>query len=360
MAGADQGSRRVLVTGGAGFIGGSICIALKRQSADLQVTALDNLKRRGAELNLPRLREAGVEFAHGDVRQLADLQALDPHDVVIECSAEPSVLAGYADTRYAFETNLIGAYNCLELARRDQSQVIFLSTSRVYPIAHLSGLALDEADTRFEIAAEQELPGVSPAGISESFPLDGARTLYGTTKLSAEMLIAEYREAFGLRATINRCGVVAGPWQMGKVDQGVFTHWLVSHYFERPLSYIGYGGTGKQVRDLLHVSDLVELISRQLADPGSWDGATLNVGGGRSGSLSLLETTAICEDLTGNSIAVGSDPDNRTGDVPVYLSDCAALEAVSDWRPVRTPREILGDIFDWVQENEKSLRSVLN
>ena len=89
-------------------------------------------------------------------------------------------------------------------------------------------------------------------------------------------------------AVIDRCGVIAGPWQMGKVDQGVFTHWMLAHHFGNPLSYIGFGGEGKQVRDLLHVEDLVDLVERQLLDPAAWDGRTVNVGGGRECSLSLL------------------------------------------------------------------------
>ena len=146
------------------------------------------------------------------------------------------------DTGYLVHTNLTGAYNCLELARRDGAFVVFLSTSRVYPVAPQVELALDEAETRFEIAAEQAVPGVSPAGISEAFPLDGARTLYGATKLAAELLIEEYRAGLGVPAVIDRCGVIAGPWQMGKVDQGVFTHWMLAHHFGNPLSYIGFGG----------------------------------------------------------------------------------------------------------------------
>ncbi len=183
-------------------------------------------------------------------------------------------------------------------------------------------LKLEEAETRFEIAAEQAVPGVSPAGISEAFPLDGARTLYGATKLAAELLIEEYRAGLGVPAVIDRCGVIAGPWQMGKVDQGVFTHWMLAHHFGNPLSYIGFGGQGKQVRDLLHVEDLVDLVERQLLAPGEWDGRTVNVGGGRECSLSLLETTAICRELTGNEVPIEPVVETRAGDVPIYLSDC--------------------------------------
>jgi CDP-paratose 2-epimerase len=189
--------------------------------------------------------------------------------------------------------------------------------------------------------------------------MDGARTLYGTTKLSAELLIAEYAETFGLRATIDRCGVIAGPWQMGKVDQGVFTHWVLSHYTGRPLRYIGYEGKGKQVRDLLHIDDLVDLIEDQLARPEHWSGLTANVGGGRDCSLSLTETTDICRELTGNAVQVEASEETRPGDVRVYLSDCGHLYEHTDWRPLRRPRDILEDIYHWIRENERSVLAAL-
>ncbi len=278
---------RVLITGGAGFVGANLGVALAARHPDWELVALDNLMRRGSELNLPRLRDAGVEFRHGDVREPTDLTAAGPFDAMIECSAEPSVLAGFADTSYSVQTNLLGAFNCLESARQQGAFVVFLSTSRVYPVAPQLELALEEAETRFELAAEQPVPGAGPRGIAEDFPLPGARTLYGATKLAAELLIEEYADAFGLRAVVNRCGVIAGPWQMGKVDQGVFSWWLLSHHFGKPLTYIGFGGSGKQVRDLLHVDDLVDLVDEQLGAPESWSGAVANVGGGRECSLSL-------------------------------------------------------------------------
>jgi CDP-paratose 2-epimerase len=236
---------------------------------------------------------------------------------------------------------------------------VFLSTSRVYPVGALRALALEEDETRFELASEQSVTGVSRVGISEQFPLGGARTIYGSTKLAAELLIEEYRDAYGLRAVIDRCGVIAGPWQMGKVDQGVFTFWMLAHHFRRPLRYIGFGGHGKQVRDLLHVDDLLDLLDEQVSDPTRWDGVTVNVGGGREGSLSLLETTALCEQITGNRIAVESTADTRPGDVPIYLSDCTALNQLSAWRPVRGPQAILADIHGWIRENEAAVEHAL-
>ena len=352
--------RRVLVTGGAGFIGGNLAVTLAARHSEWELMALDNLSRRGSELNLPRLREAGVRFVHGDVRSPTDLMYLDPVDAVVECSADPSALAGVdGDTRYIVDTNLVGAYNCLELARRDGAQIVFLSTSRVYPYAMLDSATYAEAPTRFELTPDQELPGISPGGVSERFPLEGPRTLYGATKLAAELLVTEYRKIFGMETVIDRCGVIAGPWQMGRVDQGVFTYWLLGHYFRRELRYIGYGGAGKQVRDLLHVADLADLVDDQLARPRHWDGATVNVGGGPGGSLSLLETTDLCAELTGNRLDVTGSSDTRPGDVRIYLSDCGRLGELTDWRPRRSPRDVLEETLAWVADNERAVRATL-
>lgn len=360
MSNGATASRRVLITGGAGFLGANLAVALRRAHPEWEIVALDNLRRRGSELNMPRLREAEVEFRHGDVRLESDLLALEPIDALVECSAEPSALAGAAgDARYVVGTNLLGAHNCLELARRDGAQVVFVSTSRVYPFGALDRAAFREGETRFELLAEQELPGISARGVSESFPLDGARTLYGATKLAAELLVTEYALTFGLATVIDRCGVIAGPWQMGRVDQGVFTYWVMGHYFGRPLRYIGYGGAGKQVRDVLHVEDLAALIDEQLLDPERWSGATVNVGGGLENSLSLVEATGICRELTGRRTEIQAGREQRPGDVRIYVADCRLLGSLTDWRPQRAPGQILEDTVSWIADHERALAQAL-
>jgi len=351
--------RRVLVTGGAGFVGANVAVALAERHQRWEVIALDNLSRKGAALNLPRLRAAGVNFVHGDVRVENDLMRLPHVDAVVECSAEPSVLAGFEAPQTVVSTNLLGAWNCLQLALRDRAQFVFLSTSRVYPVARLAGLELCESETRFELADAQEVVGASAEGISEDFPLTGARTMYGASKLAAELLIEECRSDGGIQTVIDRCGVIAGPWQMGKVDQGVFTHWLLSHRFRRPLSYIGFGGSGKQVRDLLHVDDLVELVDEQLDRPDHWDGVVVNVGGGRGGSLSLLETTQICQELSGAEVPISPIEEPRPGDIPIYISDCSRLYGCTAWRPRRDPQQVLTDIWEWISNHDAALKAAL-
>ncbi len=350
----------LLVTGGAGFVGATVAVELATRHPDWDVVAFDSLHRRGSELNLPRLRAAGVRFRHGDVRSAEDVLGLGRPDAIVECSAEPSVLAGLGGSPdHLVRTNLLGAFHCLELARLSGAQLVFPSTSRVYPVARLASARLDEAETRFELAADQPEAGISPRGVSEACSLEGARTLYGASKLAGEHLITEYAAAYGVATVVDRCGVIAGPWQMGRVDQGVFTHWVLSHHLGRPLEYIGHGGLGKQVRDLLHVDDLVDLLETQLADPGHWAGRTVNVGGGRPISLSLQEATALCREITGREVAIVAVGEDRPGDVPLYLSDTSRLEALTDWRPRRDARRILEDIHAWIVEHEAELRAAL-
>jgi len=351
----------VLITGGAGFVGSSLGIAIRRQSPSTMVTALDNLRRRGSELNLPRLAEAGIRFAHGDVRCREDLAAISPApDLIIEASAEPSAQAGYSESpEYLINTNLGGCFQCLELARRAGADFLFLSTSRVYPYGLVNSLNFREEETRFRLEPRQQLPGASEFGISESFPLHGARSLYGMSKLAAELMVQEYGDAYGMRWIINRCGLITGPWQMGKTDQGVIVHWLAAHYFRRPLRYIGFGGTGKQVRDFLHVDDLCDLIAAQASDFGRFARSVVNVGGGIEGSLSLCECTELCREITGNSVEISAQPETRCADVRIFQADCRLLRSLCGWRAARGARTTLREIFDWLHQNEKQLRPVL-
>lgn len=296
----------VLITGGAGFVGSHLALSFREQDPGARVVVFDNLRRRGAELNLPVFRERGIEFVHGDIRNPQDLEDLDGNfDAFVEASAEPSVLAGLNNSpAYLLQTNLLGTVNCLEWARRRARNLVFLSTSRVYSIAPLKALNLTEAPTRFEISATQETHGVSRSGITEAFPTHLPRSLYGASKLASEMLIQEYVETYGMRAVVNRCGVIAGPGQFGKVDQGVFTLWVANHFFNKPLKYTGFGGEGKQVRDLLHPDDLFRLIKKQLDTLDTCSGEVFNVGGGHAVSTSLRELTSLCRETVGRSVPV--------------------------------------------------------
>jgi CDP-paratose 2-epimerase len=351
---------RVLVTGGAGFVGSSIAIYLAHSRPGGSVVALDNLHRRGSELTLERLRTAGVRFEHGDIRIREDIESVGAFDLMVECSAEPSVHAGYqGDPSYLLGANLSGTINCLEAARRAGAALLFLSTSRVYPIPAMRQLPLVEASTRLLIQPGASGPGWSEAGISVDFPLAGHRSLYGATKLASELLIEEYRSMYGLPAIVDRCGVIAGPWQMGRVDQGFVSLWAARHLWGDRLSYTGFGGRGLQVRDVLHVDDLCELVSDQIQRLPDWSGAVLNVGGGAGGSVSLKELTALCEARAGRRLAFSIVPETAPADIPYYVSDNAQVTVLCGWSPRRSVETLLDDVFAWLRSDEGRLHPIL-
>jgi CDP-paratose 2-epimerase len=352
---------RILITGGAGFVGSTLALAVRRNHPDVKVTAFDNLRRRGSEMNVPRLHAAGVKFVHGDVRSMEDLDSVRPApDLILECSAEPSVLAGYGGSpEYLIHTNLTGCFHCLEIARRAKSDFLFVSTSRVYPVALINSLAWDETETRYALRMEQTLPGASQQGIREDFPLHGARSLYGMTKLAGELMVAEYGDAYGLRFVIDRCGLLTGPWQMAKPDQGVIALWVAAHCFDRGLKYIGFDGSGKQVRDFLHIDDFCDLVLDQIEHFERYAGRHWNVGGGARNSLSLREATSLCREVTGRSTAVTPTSENRPSDLRLYITDHGAVSAVHGWQPKRDADRTIRDIAQWMDGQGAQLQEVL-
>lgn len=353
--------KTILITGGCGFVGSNLAVSFKKTNPNNRVISLDNLKRRGSELNLPRLREVGVEFIHGDIRNIEDFDEIGRIDVLIDAAAEPSVVSGMNSTPdYLINTNLVGTINCLNFATKHKATFVLLSTSRVYPIGLLNEIPLSEEASRFSINENvNKISGVSAAGVSEQFPLHGARSFYGTTKLAAELLVEEYAAFYGLKTIVNRCGVLTGPWQMGKVDQGVVVLWMARHFWNQELGYFGFGGEGKQVRDMLHVNDLYNLLEIQLKDSLKFAGRPWNVGGGREVSVSLNELTDLCTSITGNKISIKSVKENRVADIPWYITDSNDVKKVSGWEPTYSVEKIMTEIYDWIKENEDMLKPIL-
>lgn len=352
---------KVFITGGAGFVGASLAKSFKDRYPGAGVVVFDNLRRRGSELNLPELKRRGISYAHGDIRVPSDLDdAGSGFDIFIEASAEPSVLAGVNNNpNYLLQTNLVGTLNCLEFARKHAAKILFLSTSRVYSLAPLKQIALRETASRFEIEKEQQIEGICPKGISEEFPTNLPRSLYGGTKLASEIILQEYADTYKFPILINRCGVIAGPGQFGKVDQGVFTLWVMNHIFEKPLKYTGFGGKGKQVRDLLHPEDLFRLVLKQMDSESSWSGSIFNIGGGFENSVSMKELTNFCMAVTGKSLYIAEEPYSSNVDIPLFITDFSKASSEFNWKPQYNVRQIIQEISDWVLANRASLETLL-
>ncbi|HNX90941.1 MAG TPA: NAD-dependent epimerase/dehydratase family protein, partial [Candidatus Omnitrophota bacterium] len=222
--------KNVLITGGAGFVGSNLAVHLEENEPEYNIVCFDNLKRHGSEHNLERLKEHGIRFVHGDIRNKEDFSEAGKFDIMIECSAEQSVPSGHdGSPQYMINTNLTGAINCFEAARSNNAVTIFLSSGRIYPMDVINGLSYYEKSTRYELKSPQKIAGVSSNGFSEQFPINGVRSMYGATKIAAEFLLKEYIHAYGMKGVINRCGVTTGPWQTGKADQGFAVLWVASH-----------------------------------------------------------------------------------------------------------------------------------
>ncbi|MFN3917731.1 MAG: NAD-dependent epimerase/dehydratase family protein [Flavobacteriales bacterium] len=351
---------KILITGGAGFVGSSLCIKLKERYPHYSITAFDNLKRRGSELSLIHFKKIGVDFVHGDIRNAEDLEAVKDFDVLIEASAEPSVLAGLnTNPNYVINNNLMGSINCFNACSKTGANLIFLSTSRVYPVGAIEKANFTENDTRFLFDAKQLEKGISDKGVSEELNLTGYRSFYGATKLASEFLIQEYEKFYGVKSAVTRFGVIAGPRQMGKTDQGVVTLWMAKHFWKQQLKYIGYGGAGKQVRDILHIDDLVELVDMQIHKPNLFSGKIFNAGGGLKSSASLQEMTTICQEITGNKIVIDSEIENRPADLRIYITDNTKIISEIGWSPKKGVKDVFVDVFNWIRDNEESLKPIL-
>jgi CDP-paratose 2-epimerase len=349
---------KILITGGAGFVGSSIANHLKLNNPKFKVSCFDNLIRHGSKINLKILKKNNINFIKGDIRNIDKIKSIGDFDLMIECAAETSVMSSKnSKYKYLIDTNLIGTINCLQVCKERNAKFLFLSSSRVYPINILNSLSFKQFKTRYELKDQINIIGASAKGISEELSLNGHRSLYGASKLASEIIINEFNFSFGLKTIINRCGMIAGPGQFGKEDQGVITYWLASHYWRKPLKYIGYGGSGKQLRDVLNIKDLCELIELQIKNFEKFNNNTFNVGGGNF-TISLRELTKYCSELTGNELKIKSEKKERFGDVRVYKTNNNKISTYSGWKPKRDVKQTLLETYMWLQKNEKQLKLI--
>lgn len=341
---------RILISGICGFVGSTLARVFADSGANHQIIGLDNFIRPGSEGNRTELKARGVKLFHADLRAPSDLETVPAVDWVIDAAANPSVLAGVdgrTSSRQLVEHNLSGTVNMLELCKAQRAGFILLSTSRVYSIAPLASLPIEAHASAFRPKPGAPLPtGVTAEGVAETFSTQAPVSLYGATKLASEALALEYGETFGLPVFINRCGVLAGAGQFGRPDQGIFAYWINSWLQRRPLRYIGFGGTGHQVRDCLHPRDLLPVLNQQLAAPklGS-DDRVANFSGGARSAMSLRQLSDWCATRFGPH-TVGADPAPRAFDIPWMVLDSSKAKRVWRWEPSLGTAAILDEITE--------------
>jgi len=351
-------SIKVLITGIAGFVGSSMARYLKEHFTGSEVIGIDNLSRRGSEGNLAALKDIGCKVIHGDIRCKEDIDDLPKVDWILDCAAIPTVTAGVdSGTLSLINNNLTGTIFLLEKCRKDNSGFIILSTSRVYSINELVSLPLVEKENAITIKKDVQYPtGFSEYGVAENFSTAAPVSLYGATKLASETLALEYHYTFGFPVWIDRCGVIAGPGQFGKIDQGIFSFWIYQYLLNKPLSFIGFGGTGKQVRDMIHPYDVFKIVEKQIGGKEKKAPKTLNIGGGVENAISLAQLDQFCKEHIDANRQIRRVSKNRNFDIPLYVSDCRLAKQYWDWEPTITANRLLEQILVYGNDNIEYLK----
>lgn len=334
---------KILITGGCGFVGSNIAIFLKKKIKKAKIYSLDNLFRKGSEINKLRLKKHGIKNFKIDITNSKKLNSIKKFDLIIDCCAEPAIELSKKEPDRIFNTNLIGTFNILKKCAKENTNIIFLSSSRVYSINNLRKLVKN---------LNLSNPIILKNIVNEKFETSLASSLYGFTKLSSEKLIREFSFIGKIKYIINRFGVIAGPWQFGKQDQGFVSMWVAKHFLKKKLSYIGFGGHGNQVRDLIHIDDVCELILIQIMNFNKKFNNTFNVGGGIKNAISLKQLTLKCEKLTGHKLNILRQKKTSMFDIPIYVTDNSKVFKFYKWIPSKKIDQILNDVYNWLIENK--------
>jgi len=334
-------SSRILVTGGAGFVGSNLAHALLTDGHD--VTVMDNLARRGTEKNkawLDSSFKTGYRFIQGDIRNAADcVTACNGIDVIFHFAGQVAVTTSVTDPRTDFDVNALGTFNVLEAARSNGKNpiVAFTSTNKVY--GGMEHVKCEIVNDRYDYIG-------LPNGVSEDELLD-FHSPYGCSKGTADQYVRDYARIYELPTFVFRMSCQYGPRQFGNEDQGWVAHFIIATEKGHGLNVFG---DGKQVRDVLYIDDLVRAFRLAIGKIETTRGKIYNIGGGRQNVLSLNELIAHLEELQKRKIPVTFGP-WRPGDQTVYISDIAKAKKDFGWEPTISKREGVEKLLNWVRAN---------
>ena len=336
---------KILITGGCGFVGSNLALFLKKKG--FKVHTLDNLTRKGSRYNSNLLKKQKIKNYKINISNIKKIKSLPKYDLILDCCAEAAVEISKNDFDKVINTNLIGTINILKKSKNDKSKIIFISSSRIYPLEEMNKI-IKNKNLKSKIKISKMF--------SEKDKIIGPKTIYGLTKLCSEMLIEEFSYAYKLKYLINRCGVISGPLQFGKQDQGFVSLWIWRHLNKKKLSYIGYGGYGNQIRDVLHIDDLSELILLQIKNINKINNKLFTVGGSKTSYTSLSQLTKLCQKITGNKIKMGKVSKTSSYDIPYYLSDNTHVSNTYRWKPKRNINQVVMDTFLWLKKNKPIIK----
>lgn len=344
-----MGTNTVVITGGAGFVGSNLAERLLAQR-DVRVRIFDNMSRAGVERNLEWLRSkapAGrLEIVEGDARDAGAVNAaLRDADEIYHLAAQVAVTTSVDDPATDLHVNILGTFNVLEAARNSGRRpfLLFTSTNKVY--GAMESLAVAAEKTRYVARRE------GFRGTTEDEPLD-FHSPYGCSKGAADQYVRDYARVYGLDTVVFRMSCIAGPRQFGNEDQGWVAHFLYSVLEGKQITICG---DGLQVRDVLHVHDLVDAMMAARNHRERVRGEVFNLGGGMERAVSVKEMLRMCEQRAGEAAHLQFAP-MRTGDQPLYIADTSKLQALTGWAPQRNLGETLDAIETFWQEELRSTR----
>lgn len=340
---------RVLITGGAGFIGCNAAVEFLRQGD--QVTIFDNLSRAGTESNLSWVQSQGqVEFIRGDIRDASAIrEAISSRtlDAVIHLAAQVAVTTSVVNPREDFDINALGTFNVLEAVRASSSRpmVLFSSTNKVYG-------GMEDLECRVE--GQRYLTSISEHGVDESRPLD-FHSPYGCSKGAADQYVRDYARIYGLRTVVLRQSCIYGNRQFGIEEQGWLAWFTLAALMGRRISIYG---DGKQVRDVLEVSDLVRLYRLCILHGDEISGSIFNAGGGPGNAVSILESLDLLEEVLGQRIE-RTFGDWRPGDQLIFISNNSLALRRVGWTPEVGVKQGMERLVAWIRPNLDLIRSLV-
>jgi CDP-paratose 2-epimerase len=333
---------KFFITGGAGFIGSNSADYFARQGHD--IILFDNMTRIGGPANVEWLcQQHGdrIQLIEGDIRDYEALtQTIGGADVVLHLASQVAVTTSVQNPREDFEINALGTFNVLEAVRHfcPDAAVIYASTNKVY--GGMEEVGIVEQESRYAYAN-------FPHGIPETTPLD-FHSPYGCSKGAGDQYMMDYARIYGLRTLVFRQSCIYGRRQFGVEDQGWVAHFVIATVMNRSISIFG---DGKQVRDLLHVSDLIRAYELGMEKIDDLRGQALNLGGGPDNTLSVwTEFGPLLAELAGHEIPIQRG-DWRPGDQRVFIADVRQAQAKLGWQPTISPAAGIHDLYEWVAAN---------
>lgn len=339
----DNLAKKIIVTGGAGFIGTNLTVRLLRNGH--RVTLLDNFSRKGTLQNLGYIKETfknrNMVVEKVDIRDFPEVcRIIMDSDVIYHLASQVAVTSSIKNPREDFEINILGTLNILEAARRQKKKpiIIYSSTNKVY--GDLRSLKIKEKRKRYVFDK-------SIGGIDESF-LPDYHTPYGCSKGASEAYLIDYHRLYGIPTVVFRQSCIYGPHQMGNVDQGWLAHIAIRVLQDKHVTIFG---NGKQIRDLLYIDDLVDAYENAITHIKISAGRIYNIGGGLDHSFSILEYIDYLESLLGRKIKIIYKKE-RPGDQKIYISNTKRIKKELSWDVKICHYKGLEKMISWLSQNQ--------